>query len=145
MTAFLAGLSAGKIWAEMSTTDEAEAKRLGAKVKEKGGAPVDCPVSGGCHRAASGNISIFAGCDRETFERMLPILTAMGRRILHTGELGQRLGAEGCDQLSGHGQSADLFGSPGDLQEGRHGPERGLRSHSHLLPATPSCMKPKAR
>ena len=84
----LAGLSEGKIWAEMSTTDEAEVKRLGAKVKEKGASPVDCPVSGGCHRAATGNISIFAGCDRETFERMLPILTTMGRRILHTGDLG---------------------------------------------------------
>ncbi|MEM7429648.1 MAG: NAD(P)-dependent oxidoreductase [Pseudomonadota bacterium] len=84
----LAGLSEGKIWAEMSTTDEAEVKRLGEKVKARGAAPVDCPVSGGCHRAASGNISIFAGCDRETFERMLPVLTTMGRRILHTGELG---------------------------------------------------------
>jgi 3-hydroxyisobutyrate dehydrogenase len=84
----LAGLSEGKIWAEMSTTDEAEVKRLGAKVREKSASPVDCPVSGGCHRAATGNISIFAGCDRETFERMLPILTTMGRRILHTGELG---------------------------------------------------------
>ncbi len=84
----LAGLSAGKIWAEMSTTDEAEVKRLGAKVAAVGASPVDCPVSGGCHRATTGNIAIFAGCDREVFERMLPILTAMGRRILHTGELG---------------------------------------------------------
>ncbi len=84
----LAGLGAGKIWAEMSTTDEAEVKRLGALVLERGGEPVDCPVSGGCHRAATGNISIFAGCERTTFERILPVLTAMGRRILHTGELG---------------------------------------------------------
>ena len=84
----LAGLSAGKIWAEMSTTDEAEVKRLGAKVIATGAAAVDCPVSGGCHRAATGNISIFAGCDRETFDRMLPILTTLGRRVLHTGPLG---------------------------------------------------------
>ena len=78
----------GKIWMEMSTTDEAEVKRLGAQVIEKGGAAVDCPVSGGCHRADTGNISIFAGCDRGTFEQILPLLTVMGRRILHTGELG---------------------------------------------------------
>jgi len=84
----LAGLSAGKIWAEMSTTDEAEVTRLGKKVKALGASPVDCPVSGGCHRAATGNISIFAGCDRETFDRMLPLLTTMGRRVLHTGPLG---------------------------------------------------------
>ncbi|MDP7150505.1 MAG: NAD(P)-dependent oxidoreductase [Paracoccaceae bacterium] len=78
----------GKIWMEMSTTDEAEAKRLGAMVIERGGAAVDCPVSGGCHRADTGNIAIFAGCDRATFDRILPFLKTMGRRILHTGELG---------------------------------------------------------
>lgn len=84
----LAGLSGGKIWAEMSTTDEAEVVRLGAMVTAKGAAAVDCPVSGGCHRAATGNIAIFAGCDRPVFERMLPVLTVLGRRVLHTGPLG---------------------------------------------------------
>ena len=78
----------GKIWLEMSTTDEAEVRRIAALVIARGGAAVDCPVSGGCHRADTGNISIFAGCDRTTFERILPLLTVMGRRVLHTGELG---------------------------------------------------------
>lgn len=55
---------------------------------ETGAQAVDCPVSGGCHRADTGNIAIFAGCERRTFEQMLPLLTVMGRRILHTGELG---------------------------------------------------------
>ncbi len=76
------------IWAEMSTTDEAEVRRLAGLVSTAGAAAVDCPVSGGCHRAATGNISIFAGCDRATFERALPVLTAMGRNILHTGGVG---------------------------------------------------------
>ena len=84
----LASLSAGKVWAEMSTTDEAEVKRLGAKVQAVGADPVDCPVSGGCHRAATGNIAIFAGCDRAVFDRLLPVLTILGRRVLHTGPLG---------------------------------------------------------
>ncbi len=84
----LAGLSEGKIWAEMSTTDEAEVLRLGKLVQAKGAAAVDCPVSGGCHRAATGNIAIFAGCERSVFDRMLPVLTVLGRRVLHTGELG---------------------------------------------------------
>ncbi|MFY0622698.1 MAG: NAD(P)-dependent oxidoreductase [Pelagimonas sp.] len=88
MQEMLPEVKAGKIWMEMSTTDEAEAKRLGAMVIERGGAAVDCPVSGGCHRADTGNIAIFAGCDRATFERILPFLTTMGRRILHTGPLG---------------------------------------------------------
>jgi len=84
----LSALQPGQMWAEMSTTDEAEIRRLGAKVLEAGGEPIDCPVSGGCHRADTGNIAIFAGCERPTFERALPVLTMMGRRILHTGELG---------------------------------------------------------
>lgn len=78
----------GKIWMEMSTTDQAEAERLGGQVIAAGGAAVDCPVSGGCHRADTGNIAIFAGCDRATFDRVLPLLTIMGRRVLHTGPLG---------------------------------------------------------
>ena len=84
----LAGLSAGMVWMEMSTTDEAEVRRMGTLVQAVGAEPVDCPVSGGCHRAATGNIAILAGCERSTFERVLPVLTAMGRRILHTGPLG---------------------------------------------------------
>lgn len=78
----------GKTWMEMSTTDEAEVRRLGSELIKRGGTAVECPVSGGCHRADSGNISIFAGCDRASFERVLPLLTLMGRRVLHTGELG---------------------------------------------------------
>ncbi|KEJ89271.1 NAD(P)-dependent oxidoreductase [Sulfitobacter donghicola] len=81
-------VGAGKTWIEMSTTDANEIKRLGALVQGAGGAAVDCPVSGGCHRADTGNISIYAGCDRDTFEKVLPILTHMGRRILHVGDLG---------------------------------------------------------
>ena len=84
----IAGLGAGKIWAEMSTTDKDEVIRLGEKVRAVGAEPIDCPVSGGCHRAATGNIAIFAGCERAAFESILPLLTRMGRRILHTGPLG---------------------------------------------------------
>ena len=78
----------GKTWLEMSTTDAEEVKRIAEEVIAAGGAAVDCPVSGGCHRADTGNISIYAGCDRDSFERILPLLTRMGRRVLHTGPLG---------------------------------------------------------
>tara|TARA_B110000261_G_scaffold155796_1_gene188972 strand:- start:92 stop:1033 length:942 start_codon:yes stop_codon:yes gene_type:complete len=82
------GLSKNKIWLEMSTTDESEVKRLGKLVKEKNAASLDGPVSGGCHRAATGNIAIFVGGERNDFEKILPALTVMGRKILHTGKLG---------------------------------------------------------
>lgn len=84
----LAGLGPGDVWMEMSTTDRDEVLRLGAMAQDQGAAAVDCPVSGGCHRAATGNISIFCGGTREAFDRVLPVLAMMGRRILHTGPLG---------------------------------------------------------
>ena len=84
----LNGLSENKIWLEMSTTDKDEVKRLGNKVISKKAIPLDGPVSGGCHRAATGNIAIFVGGDRKAFEQILPALTVMGRKVLHTGELG---------------------------------------------------------
>ena len=84
----ISGLSKNKIWLEMSTTDESEIKRLGNIVKNKGATPLDGPVSGGCHRAVTGNIAIFVGGERNAFEKILPALTIMGRKILHTGELG---------------------------------------------------------
>ena len=82
------GLSKDKIWLEMSTTDNKEVKRIGELVKSKGAVPLDAPVSGGCHRATTGNIAIFVGGERKSFDKILPALTAMGRKILHTGELG---------------------------------------------------------
>ena len=84
----ISGLSENKIWLEMSTTDEAEIKRISKKIIAKKAIPLDGPVSGGCHRAATGNIAIFVGGERNAFDRILPALTVMGRKILHTGELG---------------------------------------------------------
>jgi 3-hydroxyisobutyrate dehydrogenase len=84
----LDGLNAGKLWLEMSTTDSVEIRRLAPKVEATGAMAMDCPVSGGCHRAATGNISIFAGGSRAAFERALPVLSILGHQILHTGAIG---------------------------------------------------------
>ena len=84
----IAGLGPGKIWIEMSTTDHLEVQRLGKIVQDRGASPADCPVSGGCHRAATGNIAILAGCERSVFDDVLPLLTILGRRVLHSGPLG---------------------------------------------------------
>ena len=82
------GLSENKIWLEMSTTDQSEVIRLGKLVSKKKAFPLDGPVSGGCHRAATGNIAIFVGGERKSFEKILPVLTIMGKKVLHTGGLG---------------------------------------------------------
>ena len=82
------GLSKNKIWLEMSTTDESEVKRLGKLVMDKKAIPMDGPVSGGCHRAATGNIAIFVGGSREGFDKAMPVLKCLGRKILYTGDFG---------------------------------------------------------
>lgn len=84
----IAGMSEGKVWLEMSTTDDAEVKRVGALVAAKGGMAMDSPVSGGCHRAATGNIAIFAGGERAAFDKVMPILSILGGDIVHTGGIG---------------------------------------------------------
>ena len=84
----IVGLSKNKIWLEMSTTDDSEIKRIGKKIIDKKAFPLDAPVSGGCHRAATGNIAIFVGGNRQAFEKILPVLKVMGKQVLHTGDLG---------------------------------------------------------
>jgi len=88
VTEMLPEIGPGKIWMEMSTTDADEVLRLAAAVEAMGGVAVECPVSGGCHRAATGNISIFTGGPRSAVETVMPLLKHLGRRILHTGDLG---------------------------------------------------------
>jgi 3-hydroxyisobutyrate dehydrogenase len=82
------GLGPGKVWLEMSTTEQADVQRLGALVEAAGAKALDSPVSGGCYKALTGNIAIFAGGDRDAFETVLPLLAVMGRDIVHTGPLG---------------------------------------------------------
>ena len=84
----IGGMGPGKVWIEMSTTDAGEVARLARAVAATGAEAAECPVSGGCHRAATGNIAILAGCERATFERILPVLSVLGREILHVGPVG---------------------------------------------------------
>ena len=77
-----------QIWIEMSTTDEDQLKRHASLIESKNAIALEAPVSGGCHRAATGNISIFVGGRRKGFEKALPVLKCLGRKILHTGDFG---------------------------------------------------------
>ena len=81
-------LTSGKIWIEMSTTDPDVIVAQADRVAAKGAMAVEAPVSGGCHRAATGNISIFVGGSRAAFDAVLPVMQMLGRDILHTGAVG---------------------------------------------------------
>ena len=85
----LKGLGPEKLWIEMSTTDSEEIIRLGGLAERKGAKVVEAPVSCGCHKASTGNISILVGGDRDAFEVALPILKIIGHKIIHVGEIGK--------------------------------------------------------
>jgi 3-hydroxyisobutyrate dehydrogenase len=63
--------------------------RLGTIMEKIGVHCCEAPVSGGCHRAATGNIAILVGGSRTAFDLAFPALKAMGYQILHVGELGK--------------------------------------------------------
>ncbi len=76
------------VWIEMSTTDEEDMKMLSNLVLKKNAQVLEAPVTGGQHRAESGNISILVAGSKKTFKRTFPILSCVGHQILHCGEIG---------------------------------------------------------
>ena len=77
------------LWIEMSTTDEKDMKYLSKLVFGKNAEVLEAPITGGQHRAESGNISILVGGSRASFKRSFPILSCIGHQILHCGEIGK--------------------------------------------------------
>ena len=82
-------LNKSHLWIEMSTTDEQDMKYLSELVSDKKAAVLEAPITGGQHRAESGNISILVGGSRNSFKRSIPILKCIGYQILYCGEIGK--------------------------------------------------------
>ncbi len=83
------GLRHGATWIDTSTGDVHDLTRLAASLAEQGVATLECPVTGGVHRAEAGEITIIAGGPADVFERHRTLLEAMGGEVFHVGELGQ--------------------------------------------------------
>ncbi len=84
----LAGLAKGGTWLEMSTLGRDDVLRLAAAAAAHGVATLECPVTGGVHRAAAGEITVLAGGDAALFKLHRPALEAMGGELFHMGPLG---------------------------------------------------------
>jgi 3-hydroxyisobutyrate dehydrogenase-like beta-hydroxyacid dehydrogenase len=96
----LAGLSAGKILADMSTVSPAVSRALAAKIREKGADMVDSPVSGSVITLQEGKLSVMVGGRRETFERVKPLLLDIGPKVTHVGDNGLALSMKIATNLS---------------------------------------------
>ena len=84
----LGGLRPGSTWIETSTLDEKTIQRLAAAAAEKGVMTLECPVTGGVHKAAAGEIAVIVGGETELFERHRAALEAVGRPVFHVGPIG---------------------------------------------------------
>lgn len=83
-----AGLSAGKLWADMSTIGPATVREVGEKIAAGGARMIDAPVSGGPWGAEAGTLAIMCGGATGDYQRALPVLQAMGKHLFHCGPLG---------------------------------------------------------
>jgi 3-hydroxyisobutyrate dehydrogenase len=85
----LGGLRSGGTWIDMSTNDRRELCRLADVAAEHGVATLEAPVTGGVHRAASGEITVIVGGDPEVARAHMPLFEAMGGRVFYVGPLGR--------------------------------------------------------
>jgi 3-hydroxyisobutyrate dehydrogenase len=83
-----AGLRSGGTWIDMSTNDQSETMRMAGLAAEHGISMLECPVTGGVHKAAEGDITVLVGGDEEVFARHRHLLEAVGNPILYMGPLG---------------------------------------------------------
>lgn len=87
----LAGLRPGTIWADLSTIAPDASVALAERVRERGAFFLDCPVSGSPATLAAGQMSVMVGGDRQAFERVEPVLYAIGPKVTYIGENGQAI------------------------------------------------------
>lgn len=96
----LAGLSAGKIYIDMSTVSPAASRAIAQQVNAKGAEMLDAPVSGSVITLEEGKLSIMAGGNRQAFEKVLPILQAIGPKVTHVGANGLAVSMKIATNLS---------------------------------------------
>lgn len=89
----LAGVRAGSVFIDMATSAPRHAQRLETIFAAKAVAALDTPVQGGVKAAEDGTLTVMAGGDRAAYERVLPVLRAIGKTMVYAGPAG-------CGQLT---------------------------------------------
>lgn len=96
----LAGLSAGKIFIDMSTVSPNVSRALAAKVRALGADMVDSPVSGSVITLQQGKLSVMVGGRKDTFDKIKPLLLDIGPKVTHVGDNGLALSMKIATNLS---------------------------------------------
>ena len=87
----LAGLTPGKLYADISTVSPEVSRAVAQKVRAKGADMVDAPVSGSVITLQEGKLSVMVGGKKETFEKLKPLLLDIGPKVTHVGDNGLAL------------------------------------------------------
>ncbi len=85
----LAGLGPGKVVVDMSTVSPEASRAVAEQVRARGADMLDCPVSGSVSTLEAGKATMMVGGDRETYERVHPLLLDIGPKATHVGGHGQ--------------------------------------------------------
>lgn len=96
----IAGLSAGKLYIDMSTIDSATILEISTVFRHKGVETLDAPVSGGQVGAENATLSIMVGGSASSFEAALPVFETLGRNISHMGAIGSGQITKSCNQIA---------------------------------------------
>ncbi len=88
----IAAMGPGKIYIDMSTMSPAYSRELSEQVKATGGVMLDAPVSGSIVTLENGKLSIMVGGDKDAFEKVTPVLQAIGPTVHHVGVNGLAVG-----------------------------------------------------
>jgi len=90
---------AGALFLDCSTIDVATAREVAADAEAAGYAMVDAPVSGGIAAAEAGTLTFMVGGSEEAFKRAEPVLSAMGKAVIHAGQAGNGQAAKICNNM----------------------------------------------
>jgi 3-hydroxyisobutyrate dehydrogenase len=104
----LEGMSAGKVWCDLSTNSPTLIRRLAAQFAERGMTLLDTPVSGGPVGANTGKLAIWVGGEEAAFEKARPMLDALGDQVKYIGDIGAGTVAKLVHNCSGYAVQAAL-------------------------------------
>lgn len=93
------GLRQGSLCIDMSTVSPETARRVAQRVRDRGGAFLDAPVSGGATGAKTGALSIMVGGEACDVERARPLLQVLGKNLVHCGPVGFGQMTKLCNQI----------------------------------------------
>lgn len=95
----IAGARPGTLIIDCSTIAPSGSWDFASRLRERGLAMVDAPVSGGSEGAVKATLTIFVGGDAVDVERARPVLEAMGRTITHVGPIGAGQAVKAVNQV----------------------------------------------